>query len=139
MTAGVSQTHTPPNLAWPGCSAEAKASVVRQFGLGAAHHGRISKVGRSHARAMCLSKRPGQPPLKDARRDMLAVWRADNGRLFRADNRRGAIPPGPGRFSVVKFNRLPVIHISAESGFDRFDVGRKGVVCKLNTVVQTRV
>lgn len=27
---------------------------VRQSGLGAAHHGRISKVGRSHARAMLV-------------------------------------------------------------------------------------
>jgi cysteine desulfurase len=50
---------------------------------------------------------------------MLAVWRAENGRPFRADNLRGAISPGPGRFSVVKFNRLPVIDISAESGFCR--------------------
>jgi transposase len=30
---------------------------VRQSGLGAAHHGRISKVGRSHARAMRLGRR----------------------------------------------------------------------------------
>ena len=27
---------------------------VRQSGLGAAHHGRISKIGRSHARAMLV-------------------------------------------------------------------------------------
>ena len=27
---------------------------VRQSGLGAAHHGRISKIGRSHARAMMV-------------------------------------------------------------------------------------
>ena len=38
---------------------------VRQSGLGAAHHGRISKVGRSHARAMlveaawAVAKAPG--------------------------------------------------------------------------------
>ena len=36
-------------------------------------------------------------PLNDACRNMLAVWRADNGRPFRADNLRGAIPPSPGR------------------------------------------
>jgi hypothetical protein len=42
---------------------------VRQSGLGAAHHGRISKVGRSHARAMLVeaawaaAKAPG--PLHD--------------------------------------------------------------------------
>lgn len=40
---------------------------VRQSGLGAAHHGRISKVGRSHARAMLVeaawttAKTPGPP------------------------------------------------------------------------------
>ncbi|WP_412842034.1 transposase (plasmid) [Cereibacter azotoformans] len=39
---------------------------VRQSGLGAAHHGRISKVGRSHARAMLVeaawaaAKAPGR-------------------------------------------------------------------------------
>jgi transposase len=27
---------------------------VRQSGLGATHHGRISKIGRSHARAMLV-------------------------------------------------------------------------------------
>jgi transposase len=35
---------------------------VRQSGLGAARHGRISKVGRSHARA-CWSSRPGERPI----------------------------------------------------------------------------
>lgn len=37
---------------------------VRQSGLGAAHHGRISKVGRSHARAMLVEaawQRPRRP------------------------------------------------------------------------------
>jgi hypothetical protein len=32
----------------------AEINSVRQSGLGAAHHGRISKVGRSHARAMLV-------------------------------------------------------------------------------------
>jgi transposase len=35
-------------------SAEINNQRVRQSGLGAAHHGRISKVGRSHARAMLV-------------------------------------------------------------------------------------
>ncbi|WP_292104057.1 hypothetical protein [Mesorhizobium sp.] len=33
---------------------------MQQSGLGAAHHGRISKVGRSHSRPM-LVEAPGQP------------------------------------------------------------------------------
>ena len=66
-------------------------------------------------------------PLNDACRDMPAVWRADNRRPFRADNVRGAIPPSPGGFSVVKFNCLPVIDIGSERGFYRFDVRGKGI------------
>ena len=34
---------------------------VRQSGLGAAHHGRISKIGRSHARAMLVEARGRRP------------------------------------------------------------------------------
>src|SRR4051812_11992727 len=36
---------------------------VRQSGLGAAHHGRISKVGRSHARAMLVEAAWARPSL----------------------------------------------------------------------------
>lgn len=39
---------------------------VRQSGLGLAQHGRISKAGRSHARAM-LVEGPGQPPRRPVR------------------------------------------------------------------------
>ena len=39
---------------------------VRQSGLGAAHHGRISKVGRSHARAMLVEAASAQLLVRDA-------------------------------------------------------------------------
>ncbi len=86
---------------------------VRQSGLGAAHHGRISKIGRSHARAMLVeaawaaAKAPG--PLCFFRADPRPAWpsgrrggrgsQAHGALLAFADEGRG-LPvgaPGTGR------------------------------------------
>nr|WP_245306848.1 MULTISPECIES: transposase [unclassified Rhizobium] len=73
---------------------------VRQSGLGAAHHGRISKMGRSHARAMLLeaawaAKAPG--PMHAffvrvrARRGHLVAKEADGVMLAYADEGEGLL------------------------------------------------
>jgi hypothetical protein len=53
---------------------------VRQSGLGAAHHGRISKIGRSHARAMLVD--PGPRPRR-AVHCMRFSWASVPGAIIR--------------------------------------------------------
>ena len=85
---------------------------VRQSGLGAAHHGRISKAGRSHARAMlveaawAVAKSAGTParvlrshprPARTSDRRRRGSAQAGGALLARPDQRPG-LPVGPAGF-----------------------------------------
>lgn len=57
---------------------------VRQSGLGAAHHGRIGKAGRSHARAMLVDAASGRRPRRRGRWGVFIRVRAKRGRRIAA-------------------------------------------------------